>query len=379
MLHYLTLPQNILILIPTILVLFIPAIYRRYFLCVTYASSSSQIAVQKKSNTKISELVDGGRYFFYDFLKGIGMLAVLIIHVTYIYKDDLTFYNTDNVYYYVNNLVNNLTRFTIPFFLLISGVLLKPFIMQKKEIVDFYRKKLLRLIPPYILCVIAIHWDRPIAEIWSLGITGQADVPFYFMLVLFQCYFLYPLLVYLRKYVSVTMYLLLIISVVSAIFPTFWSAHDVPLCLKYIFFFAYGAYSREYFLNYKKERNKDFWLWVICIVYYVVYCLIFSNYYYNTRFFWGLATFHMVFYFRDSILKWKIFTKFFNFIGRFSLWIFLIHYQIMLGFKSYFEQFAMNFYIEQLCNFFATFIVTIIASFLLDLIYRKITEPFLKT
>ncbi|MBF0312624.1 MAG: acyltransferase [Oligoflexia bacterium] len=369
---YLTLPQNILIIFPALLVLLIPAINRRYFFCTDVNVVAAKLPKSKHIG------VEDARYQFYDFLKGIGMLAVVAIHVTYIYKNNIVLYNRENSYYHVNNFINNFSRFTIPFFLLISGILLRPFAMQKVAIYDFYKKKLLRLIPPYILCVIAIHWDKPISEIWSLGITGKADVPYYFMLVLFQCYFLYPLLLFLKKTPRFTLNIILIISVVSAIYPYFWNLYEFPLCLKYLFFFAYGAYAREYFINYEKSKNIDFWVWIFFIIYYLSYILFFSNYYYNTRFFWGPAAFHLVFYFRDFIINFKIANRFFSFIGKFSLWIFLIHYQILLMFKKYFEQMDYSFYMQQLYALLATFFVSVIISCLLDLGYSKISRPFLK-
>ncbi|MBF0362905.1 MAG: acyltransferase [Oligoflexia bacterium] len=382
MLEYLVRPQNILILIPAVFILLIPFFRRRYFISIIGQNSQNSQSAPNSKMQKVSTKVQSERFFFYDFLKGIGILAVVAIHITYVYKDELSYYNTENIYYYINNISNNILRFTIPFFLLISGILLKPFNMQWKwkEVYDFYVKKFLRLIPPYILCVLVIHWDKPAEEILNLGITGKAEVPFYFMLVLFQCYFFYPVLMYLRKYASVTIYILLIISMISAIFPVFWDIDDFPLFLKYIFFFAYGAYSREYFLNYNNEkvRGKDFWIWVGLLGYYLIYILLSSHYYYNTRFFFGLALFHLVFYYQDVILKVKLFNKFFAFIGKFSLWIFLTHYQVLLYFQKYFERPDIDFYLQQIYTFIATFIVTILISFILDVAYNKLANVLSK-
>ena len=72
------------------------------------------------TNDNKNEFQKNGRLPFFDFLKGIAIIAVIFIHCfIFIGKTfpDKTFYI---------HIVNNLFRFAVPFFFIISGILLTP-------------------------------------------------------------------------------------------------------------------------------------------------------------------------------------------------------------------------------------------------------------
>ncbi|MBF0208915.1 MAG: acyltransferase, partial [Oligoflexia bacterium] len=347
------------------------------------------------------------RDHFFDWLKGVGIIAVILIHVVYLYKDDRDYwiyYEKDHFYYYLGNFVNNVLRFTIPLFLLCSGILLTPFKLERKSIFAFYNKKLLRLIPPYILCTILFHYDKPIGKILTLLLTGKGDVPFYFMMVLFQCYFIYPFLVFflglgdkivvgggnpsgkgfrVSFLAALPLMLVLLISLISEVYPYFWFWKDFPLATKYIFPFAYGVYARKFFLNYDRERAAGgLFLWILIMVYYLVYILVTNDYYYNSRYFFGVATFHLFFYYREALFVRRVsWSKIFSFLGSISLWIFLVHYHVLIYTIELFRELRLfegdqaNFYFQQTLVTVVAIPVSILVAYICHLLYTAVTRP----
>ena len=85
---------------------------------------------------------------YFDFLRGISIIAVIIIHVIYFYKDSLLLPNLNTLLVFS---LNNILRFAIPFFLITSGILLTPFPYTRKNYKHFLLKKSLKLLPPYLL------------------------------------------------------------------------------------------------------------------------------------------------------------------------------------------------------------------------------------
>lgn len=409
MLDLLPLPQNILVFIPLVLLIIIPKLGKLFFFIRVNTSTSSnekksnRKAVDKKRSSKDRKrskqeiepavLINVGnerqRVVDFDFMKGIGIIAVLVIHVMHVYGGYTDLYNPENNYFIINNIGNNVMRFTICWFILSSGILLKPIKFSKVDLIDFYFRKVLRILPPFFLMCFIIDYGKPLSDVFSNMVTGATDVPYYFVIVLFECYLLYPLLLKLEKfkYAVLTVF---IVSLISYVIPDLWYINGVPVCLRYLFFFAYGVYNRKYFLNFSAEstlretalsQNKwPLYFWISLIVYFNIFTIVYSERYYNTCFFYGIAAFHLFFYFKHKINFQNIFNRFLTYLGKISLWIFLTHFQIMLlvekELNANYSQ--MNFYLRHLVFFIISFTITIIVSSLMDKLYVLITKPLMR-
>ncbi|GGE16035.1 acyltransferase [Marinithermofilum abyssi] len=130
-----------------------------------------------------------------DFVKGCSILAVLAIHITAPFIHEAPFFA-----------INGLSRFCVPVFFLISGLILfyryggeNPFPLQ-----DFYRKRLVYIMVPYflwsLLYLIYSQWTDPqtvpdsLSGLFTALLIGKAYYHLYFLFVMVQFYLLFPFL-----------------------------------------------------------------------------------------------------------------------------------------------------------------------------------------
>ncbi|MCX6744163.1 MAG: acyltransferase [Candidatus Parcubacteria bacterium] len=315
-------------------------------------------------NCPINEKIIKQRMVFFDWLKGLAIIAVILIHVAYFFHDHP--YMDNNLTFII--FFNNLARFAIPVFLICSGLLLNP-IKGEKEYIDFYRRKLWRNFLPYILCTIvfALFLRLNVTDFFASLISGKIAPPYYFIIVLLELYLIYPVLdIFIRSkyFLPITFF----ISLVSGFFIELQFFGGIPTLLPYLFFFCYGLRCREKFLNYQKNK-EELALWLAIVIFYLIFTLIMPIWYYNVRLFYGLAIFNLLFYFKDKIFKENWIGKIFIAFGKNSLWIYLIHFTIMSVIYYYCSLLNINYYL----NFALVFLFTIIVSFflakLIQLIY----------
>lgn len=321
-----------------------------------------------------------------DAIRGIAILAVIIIHTSY-----LLLYQYNEPFEIITlNFINNISRFAIPVFLFTSGLLLKPFIWERKYIFKFYWDKFIRIGVPYILLNI-ILWQigyNNSSSLLNLILTGDMAVPFYFVLILFQLYLLYPLLDYIRKINP--KYLLLgsiIISISSFFSPATWYLYDIPLFPQYLIFFVYGM-LRQDILN-KKISN----IWGELIVIYLLLqtiflAFIFFNnidtsilrflFFYNFQPMLGFGfIFILIKYIKSNKFGAYFMQNIFAPIGKISLWIFLIHFPIQQFLLNNIIEFDLSLLTTLIHNFISTLIISIILGFIMAKIY-DITQLVIK-
>jgi surface polysaccharide O-acyltransferase-like enzyme len=300
--------ENFSLLILLILVLLISP-WRRFF----FFPRRETLAVRSE-----------GRSDFFDFAKGLSIIAVIIIHAAYFYYKD----KGEGTSLLVD-LINNLCRFAIPVFFISSGVLLKPW----DELIDqagFYKRKLLRIFLPYALIVslMAVYYQAEPLIYLKLLLNGRALVPYYFVIVLAQLYLLYPLISNYRK----EKYFLLVTFCLSYSFTLLFPIANIggaELFFKYLFFFAYGIHLRERFLSSAVLEKGEIRMWWLLSLFYFILIFVAPKIYYNSRYFYGLAIFNILYYYRDTFKgRSAQVYKTISHIGVYSLWIFFLHFFI---------------------------------------------------
>ena len=218
----------------------------------------------EKKNTALED--KKSRLYFFDFIKGVAILAVFIMHINYFYKDNL-----GEIYF----LIIKICRFAVPFFIISSGFLLQLKDYSKESIKNFYKSKFLRIIIPYfIFCIFLFILKKysfnseNIIKIFN----GEISKPFYFITVLIQLYILYPFIniIVNKIWNKKSLIFSFLISIASTIILP--KIQDFHTFLPYLFFFVFGIVSKEYYYNYdikntiKKIKFFEFSL-IILIIY----------------------------------------------------------------------------------------------------------------
>ncbi len=301
---------------------------------------------------------------YFDYLKGVAILAVILIHVKNMYERYIPVNDFSFLY-----ITNNVLRFAIPFFLICSGILLNPNFKEGEGALAFYSKKILRIFLPYTLFTLGVALYHDHLDIfWRLLGTGEASPPYYFMLVLLQCYLLYPLLVKYKNNKKELLAFSFLLSLLSFFSPITWYFAGIPTVFPYLFFFVYGFAKRNDFLNYKKNFH-EFVGWLCITVLYLLVVYMKPALFYNSQFFYGVALFSIFFYFKEFFTKSKILNKTLIYLGKNSLWIYLLHFFILQAIVGRFQTITKNYYLDFFVFFILAVAVTIPAAWLVKKIY----------
>ena len=201
-----------------------------------------------------------------DYLKGLAIIGVVAIHTIG------TEYplNNDFIYtMYINTI--QLSAFSVPFFLFISGLVLTyNYGDIKINYKQFIMKRLLVILIPYIIwsCLYIVYnmveigktFDiSPIAIIRKL-ITGNAEFHLYFIILIIQFYLIFPfILKYILKFKKYHTYLLLSIFIfnlliVSAYYYQFDYLSEKILKKVFIFWLFYFVFGMV--IGYNIDDNK---------------------------------------------------------------------------------------------------------------------------
>jgi len=205
-----------------------------------------------------------------DFLRVIGALAVIGIHVTSGYIKSLQ----------IAYVGNQLTRFAVPMFIILSGFALYYSEIGKKDerYFPFLKKRLSKVMIPYILWTIIYmlysyrHNLSAILESDFYNVLiknllkGTTTAHLYFVVIIFQLYLIYPIIkkwmvgksdkILLGVSFLITLYFQTGIYVRRwdfTIIPTQFMRNYYLLFPTWIFFFVFGMYFAK---NHKKWREK---------------------------------------------------------------------------------------------------------------------------
>ncbi len=160
--------------------------------------------------TEVAQTAPKTRDVSLDAFRGIAIIAVVLAHAAgfgwgYQHQPD------GAPYFWYSVFARNAALFALPTFLFFSGYLLAPIeIRSWADYVSFVRKRVLRIAIPYAIWSIAVATltavraepgsdDRSLGAIVFKLLTGQADGPYYFILLMLQFYLLLPLMAWAAR------------------------------------------------------------------------------------------------------------------------------------------------------------------------------------
>lgn len=187
-------------------------------------------------------------------LKGLAIVAVVMLHVLSSLPGRI-FTQFPLAQWFIP--LDQLGRFSVPVFIGLSGFALARRYQNRLELVSFYWKRILKLIPLYLLWTVGLHllfkvipaWyttDVPVPW-WQVVLLGSGDYQLYFVPLIFQLYLLFPLLQWLTKRLPLILLVAVGIQVASIIgfsqLPTtppwqFWATDQA----QYLIFISWLGY-----------------------------------------------------------------------------------------------------------------------------------------
>jgi surface polysaccharide O-acyltransferase-like enzyme len=283
-------------------------------------------------------------YFWIDLLKAIAAFAVIILHVTV----SLLYDFGDKEHWQAANFYNSLVRFSVPVFVMISGVLL---LNKNEELTTFLRKRFSRLLFPFIFwsviyLLLKINYDLPLKEIISYSIKVLKSGTEFHLWYIYMLIGLYLFIPILSKWtVNATkkemIYFLsiwfFIIIVSLPFFNKFYTRIDFRYFSGYIGYLVLGTFLHR-FLD-KKPRWIGFLLFFVSVGFTILitYYLTAKTNTFNGRFydFLGLnvvfASIGMFLILKDINTENQKFKKLIENISKYSYGIYLSHIFVLMA------------------------------------------------
>ncbi len=192
-----------------------------------------------------------------DLLRAIATTIVIGIHASHHWWFGVHDTTTINLEIFIDTIINQVGRFTVPIFVILSGFALakseekRPFDLQ-----IFFQRRLWRIIPPYILFTLLnivgqsqfqrADWLARGQQIFHLLFTGMGDYHLYFLGIIFQCYIVYPIL-RIIVFTKGNLYILMFIT--FALFSLRWVSATFDLLVNITTFLPNGNHV-IYWLSY---------------------------------------------------------------------------------------------------------------------------------
>jgi surface polysaccharide O-acyltransferase-like enzyme len=199
-------------------------------------------------NKKIIEITSLNRQWTNQ-LRGIAILGVMIIHVTAFQTLNISSYSIAPEYAFT--FLNQLSRFSVPFFFILSGMGLEMSHKFSSSYFEFLKSRCKKLIPPYLIWTI-IYWaayslsggrEVTIRVMVNDLIFGKASAQLYYIPLLLVMYVFYPLIrrIVTYKYGLISM---LIMTIISQIDNQYLGSHLSFLStiniVSWLIYFAFG-------------------------------------------------------------------------------------------------------------------------------------------
>ncbi|HHV75413.1 MAG TPA: acyltransferase [Thermoanaerobacterium sp.] len=207
-----------------------------------------------------------------DVLKGISIIAVLIIHTTGIAVSDL---DKSSLSYIIFAVLNRFSQFAVPAFIFASAMLLMYNYGDGCDWKSFYKKRLKNVLLPYISWTIIygiylyVIYNEPLKSILTVEniFFGGMFYHLYFIVIIVQLYLLFPILLYIYKCISKNIYTVVLSIVLFQIadvlvfkyFISKFFQNSSLLFITYISFIIAGMYIGENMREWGKYYDKK-WL-----------------------------------------------------------------------------------------------------------------------
>lgn len=271
--------------------------------------------------------VKGKRENRFDILRGFAMVGIVLIHIHSYFQ---FFHPADKLVIHTTLFFSNLSRFSVPLFILTSAIFLR-----KKE--GYWISKIKNLLLPYtfasVIGYLLKYNNYHVWEFIQFYCLGKVFAPFYFVPLLVQFYVLFYVFekfLISKSFIKPILFLSFIINLASnlgffdSILPDEY--HSISV-LNYLFFFILGiqiGLSNE-------EKNKpkvkvsllfgslSLILLFLLVLFSAVYSFDFKNHHLVYPIFFFFVIWEVLPKFGETTIHWI------SYIGNNSLFIFLLH------------------------------------------------------
>lgn len=318
-------------------------------------------------------------FFWIDFLKSLAAFAVIILHVSVpvVYRFE------EKEIWWAGNFYNSLVRFSVPIFVMISGVLL---LGKSEKLLDFLQKRFLRLLLPFALwsiiyLALKIDYSLPTNEILSYAIKqlkGGTEFHLWYVYMIIGLYLFIPIL---NKWIlnstkkEIIYFLSIWIFILLLQFPIFnklFTRIDFRYFSGYIGYLVLG-YFLQHFVNLKRSVGILLFLLGFLFTAITTYFLSETSGVLDARFYDFLsvnvvvASIGIFIAFKDIIIKNEKIIKGISFISKYSYGIYLSHIFVLIMFaKIGFSYDFFNYWIRIPFIAISCFALSLLLTFLIS-------------
>lgn len=199
--------------------------------------------------------MENSRSYSIDYIKSISILAVVIIHTSTAFLDRIIplSFSFDFLLF-----INMFSRFAVPLFFASSGFLLALKYHSEINTREFYKKRLLRVLPSYTFWFLVYYFlvfPNPIGSIFSFKfinsyLTGEASYQLYFIPAIFVLYLIFPFIINNKRFfLSIKFLLTFFVFSLILLSLVYYSSFKPPLyppvraALYNLFPFLMGIYT----------------------------------------------------------------------------------------------------------------------------------------
>lgn len=331
------------------------------------------------------------RVAYFDILRAFAIVGVIAIHSLAI---DCHFDNA-NCNFTLAVLYKQIVNFSVPLFLALSGF----FLANKKvehriDYLKFLKIHIIRVLIPFIIwSVFYISIDYTIRgaslkSVFVNFISFQAAPPFYFILLIIQCYLLLPLL---KKMATIKGIVCAgIISVVSCLlifYFRYYTSIEPPLFIyggsltTWIVFYVLGIYIRKNGISIRKSKLLTATVLSLALSLFatIFLCIKYHNMGYAatatkiSAFAYSFALILYLFKFKDRNFKQF---KLLSFIGEVSFGIFLSHMFVLQCISHFCNIFTIKHSSSDFLCQLISILFTLACCAFFAYVARKINKPF---
>jgi peptidoglycan/LPS O-acetylase OafA/YrhL len=246
-----------------------------------------------------------------DYLRGFAIISLIIVHVL----SYCLFIDKLNSIIIVSMPIIIFSRFVVPAFIFISGFILYLKYKSKTNIKEFYLKRFLKIIPPYVIFSLLYYlWNNfvndksgfSIADLTYQVLTANAHAHFWFFALIIQIYLLFPFVLYIYRRIKRKSLFVLIIFIIqiawTAVYPEINDKLNCNKCNIFNVILSDIIFNRRFFLSH--------------IAYFIFGFYFYENIYYLTKHFISVILTFMVII--TIIINTLLWIKGFNIYNNFS-------------------------------------------------------------